>query len=104
MPFIGAMTLTQMVRHANVDSHGPCYAKKNFNAGKPVWPDSHDECAPWSSFSRSPSRRSPQRQPPLKMLTVGALFYAVGVGSVSLARGFGGFWLSHGHQTIGELM
>ena len=38
------------------------------------------------------------------MLTVGALFYAVGVGSVSLARGFGGFWLSMVIMTMGELI
>jgi MFS family permease len=34
----------------------------------------------------------------------GALFYAAGVGSVSLARGFWGFWLSMVIMTIGELI
>jgi len=45
-----------------------------------------------------------QRRPHLLVLTVGTLFYAVGVGSVALGRGFWAFWLSMVIATIGELL
>jgi MFS family permease len=48
--------------------------------------------------------RVTKRYPPLRVLAVGALFYALGVGSVALGQGFWGFWLSYVVATIGELM
>jgi MFS family permease len=38
------------------------------------------------------------------MLALGTLFYALGVGSVALGRGFWGFWLSMVILSIGELI
>jgi MFS family permease len=40
----------------------------------------------------------------LRVLAVGSLFYACGVGSVALGQGFWGFWISMVILTIGELM
>jgi MFS family permease len=42
--------------------------------------------------------------PPFRVLAVGAVFYAAGVGSVALGGGFAGFWLSMVVLTIGELL
>ena len=49
------------------------------------------------------TRRS-QRYSNWRILTLGALFYALGAGSVVLGRGFGAFWLSMVILTIGELL
>jgi len=48
--------------------------------------------------------RMSQRRSHLVVLTMGALFYAVGVGSVALGRGFWAFWFSMVIATIGELL
>jgi len=48
--------------------------------------------------------RITKRFPPLWVLAVGTLFYAVGVGSVALGTGFWGFWTSMVITTIGELI
>lgn len=42
--------------------------------------------------------------PPLRMIGIGMLFYAVGTGSVALGAGFWGFWISMVIVTIGELI
>jgi MFS family permease len=41
---------------------------------------------------------------PYMMMTLGAFFYALGVGSVALAGGFWGFWVSMIIMTTGELI
>jgi MFS family permease len=48
--------------------------------------------------------RISKRYPPLRVLAVGTLFYALGVGSVAFGQGFWGFWLSMVIVTIGELI
>jgi MFS family permease len=48
--------------------------------------------------------RITKRHPPLSVLTLGALFYTIAVGSVALATGFWGFWISIVIMTTGELM
>src|SRR3972149_2785052 len=45
-----------------------------------------------------------KQQKPHTMMALGAFFYAIGVGSVALAGGFWGFWLSMVIMTIGELV
>ncbi len=45
-----------------------------------------------------------KQHPPLRMMALGALFYALGVGSVSLAHGFWGFWISMVIYTVGEMI
>ncbi len=42
--------------------------------------------------------------PPLWVMALGALFYALGAGSVSLAFGFWGFWAAMVVMTVGELI
>lgn len=44
------------------------------------------------------------RRPNLQVLALGALFYALGVGSVALGAGFWAFWLSMVIATFGELL
>jgi MFS family permease len=48
--------------------------------------------------------RHTKRRPPLWMMTLGALLYGVGVGSVVLGKGFWGFWASMVTVTLGELI
>jgi predicted MFS family arabinose efflux permease len=48
--------------------------------------------------------RFTRRYPPLKMLTLGMLIYALGVGSVALMSGFWGFWSSMVIMSLGELV
>lgn len=45
-----------------------------------------------------------KRFPALAVLTVGALFYAFGVGSVAFSTGFWGFWIAMVVMTLGELL
>ncbi len=45
-----------------------------------------------------------KRHSPPKVMALGALFYAVGVGSVALGAGFWGFWLCMVIATVGELV
>ncbi len=48
--------------------------------------------------------RFTRRYPALRMLALGALFYAIGTGSVALGQGFWAFWLSMVIMTAGELI
>jgi MFS family permease len=48
--------------------------------------------------------RLTRRHPPLPMLTLGMLVYAIGVGSVALMSSFWGFWLSMVIFSFGELI
>lgn len=54
-------------------------------------------------FQFAVTRRT-KKYPPLRMMALGALFYALGVGSVALARGYWGFWASMVVYTIGEMI
>jgi MFS family permease len=103
MPFVGAMTLTQMCATLMWILMA-VYAKKNYQVPENLYGLIPMTNALMVVFFQVAVTQVTKRQPPLKMLTVGALFYAAGVGSVSLARGFGGFWLSMVIMTIGELI
>jgi MFS family permease len=48
--------------------------------------------------------RITKRYRPLPVMMVGAIFYALGVGSVALGHSFVGFWISIVIMTIGELV
>jgi MFS family permease len=54
-------------------------------------------------FIQYPVTSVSRRYPPLPVLTVGMLIYAIGTGSVALMSGFWGFWLSMVILTMGEL-
>lgn len=45
-----------------------------------------------------------RKHKPLSMMALGTLFYAIGVGSIALGRGFAGFWIAMVVMTIGELI
>ena len=45
-----------------------------------------------------------RKRKPLPMMALGTFFYAIGVGSIALGHGFGGFWVSMVVMTIGELI
>ncbi len=51
-----------------------------------------------------PVTRWSSKRPNLRVLALGALFYALGVGSVALGAGFWAFWLSMIIVTFGELL
>ncbi len=103
MPFIGAMTLTQMCATLMWILMA-VYAKKNYQVPENLYGLIPTTNALMVVFFQVAVTQVTKRQPPLKMLTVGALFYAVGVGSVSLASGFRGFWISMVVMTMGELI
>ncbi len=48
--------------------------------------------------------RKTSRYNPLAVMSLGTLFYGIGVGSIALGNGFWGFWVSMVIVTIGELM
>jgi MFS family permease len=54
-------------------------------------------------FIQYPVTSVTRRYPPLPVLTLGMLIYAIGTGSVALMSGFWGFWLSMVILTMGEL-
>lgn len=80
------------------------YAKQNFGL-----PESRYGLIPMTNalmvvFLQMAVTQFTKRRPTLSMVALGALFYAVGVGSVALGRGFWGFWLSMVIMTVGELI
>jgi MFS family permease len=103
MPFVGALTLTQMCATLMWVLMA-VYAKQQYHVPENLYGLIPTTNALMVVFFQVVVTQVTKRQPPLKMLTMGALFYAAGVGSVSLARGFWGFWLSMVVMTLGELI
>ncbi len=103
MPFVGAMILTQMCATLMWVLMA-VYAKKNYQVPENLYGLVPMTNALMVVLFQVIVTQLTKHQPPLKMLTVGALFYALGVGSVALARGLGGFWLSMVIMTLGELV
>jgi MFS family permease len=103
MPFVGAMTLTQMCA-ALMWILMAVYAKKNYQVPENLYGLIPTTNALMVVLFQVAITQITKRHPPLKALTAGAVFYAVGVGSVALARGFWGFWMSMVIMTVGELI
>ncbi len=103
MPFVGALILTQMCATLMWVLMA-VYAKQQYHVPENLYGLIPTTNALMVVFFQVAVTQVTRWHPPLKMLTVGALFYAAGVGSVSLARGFGGFWLSMVIMTLGELI
>jgi MFS family permease len=103
MPFVGALTLTQMCATLMWVLMA-VYAKQQYRVPENLYGLIPTTNALMVVFFQVVVTQVTKQHPPLKMLTVGALFYAAGVGSVSLARGFWGFWLSMVIMTLGELI
>jgi len=103
MPFVGALTLTQMCATL-IWVLMAVHAKQQYHVPENLYGLIPTTNALMVVFFQVVVTQVTKRHPPLKILTVGALFYAAGVGSVSLARGFWGFWLSMVIMTLGELI
>lgn len=80
------------------------YAKQNFQVQESQYGLIPTTNALMVVFFQMSVTQVTKRYPPLQALTVGSLFYAVGVGSVALGQGFWGFWLSMVILTVGELI
>jgi MFS family permease len=101
--FVGTFTLTSMCAVLIWVLMG-VYAKEQFHI-----PESHYGLLATTNalmvvFFQVYVTRFTKRFPPLQVMVVGSLFYALGVGSVALARGFWGFWSSMVVMTVGELI
>lgn len=103
MPFVGALTTTQMCATL-IWILMAVYAKKSYQVPENLYGLIPTTNALMVVLFQVAVTQFTKRHHPLKMLTVGALFYAMGVGSVALAQGFWGFWLSMVIMTVGELI
>jgi len=81
----------------------PVYAKTNFGILESVYGWIPTTNALMCVFVQYPVTQITRRLPAIGAVAAGMLFYAVGVGSVFLMRGFWGFWLSMVILTFGEL-
>lgn len=80
------------------------YAKQNFNVPESQYGFIATTNALMVVFFQFGVTQITRRRAPLPVLTLGALFYAIGGASIALGRGFWGFWLSMVIMTIGELI
>ncbi len=103
MSFVGAVTLNQICS-ATLWILLAVYAKQNYGVPESMYGWIPTTNAVMVVFLQLYVTARTKTYPPLWVMAVGALFYAVGVGSVALGRGFGGFWLSMVIATIGELI
>jgi len=105
-PFMGfavAFTLTQVCAALIWVLLG-VYAKENYQMPESLYGLIPMTNALMVVFLQLPVTMLTRRFPALRVLAVGSLFYAIGVGSVALGQGFWGFWLSMIILTFGELM
>ena len=103
MPFVSAFTLTQ-VASTMVWTLLSVYTKVNYQLPEAKYGFIPTTNALMVVFLQIAVTRVTKRHAPLKTLAVGSLFYAFGVGSVALGRGFWGFWISMVIITLGELV
>jgi MFS family permease len=82
----------------------PVYANENFGVPETQYGFIMATNAVMVVLFQFPVTRISTRYSQPRMLTLGALLYAVGVGSVALGQGFLGFWLSMVILTCGELL
>ena len=82
----------------------PAYAKANFGVVEQQAGFIMSTNAIMVVLLQVPITRWSSRRPNLRILALGALFYAIGVGSVALGGGFWAFWLSMVILTFGELL
>lgn len=103
IPFIATYTLTQICS-AMVWVLLSVYTKKNYNLPENLYGLLPTTNAVMVVTLQLLITRYTKRHPPLWMLALGSLFYAVGVGSMALGRDFWGFWTGMVILTIGELI
>jgi MFS family permease len=103
LPFFGAMTLTTICV-SFIWIILPVYAKHNFNIPENVYGFLPMTNALMVVFLQVAVTSQTRKHLPLHVLTLGSLFYALGVGYVAFASNFGGFFASMVTISIGELM
>jgi MFS family permease len=81
----------------------PVYAKTNFGIPENLYGWIPTTNALMCVFTQYFVTLITRKHPTLPVLTVGMFIYAIGAGSVALASGFWGFWLSMVILTFGEL-
>ncbi|MDR3574569.1 MAG: MFS transporter [Anaerolineaceae bacterium] len=101
--FVASFALTQICS-AMIWVLLSVYTKKNFNMPENLYGLLPTTNAVMVVTLQLLITKYSKRYPPLWMLALGSLFYAVGVGSVALGQGFWGFWVSMVILTIGELI
>jgi MFS family permease len=101
--FVGSFTLTQVCA-AMMWVLLAVYAKENYAVSESLYGFIPMTNALMVVFFQYTVTQATKRHQPLSVLAVGALFYAVALGSVAQGRGFWGFWLSMVILTVGELM
>lgn len=82
----------------------PVYAKENFGVLESQYGFIMSTNAAMVVLFQVGVTRISRRFPPLPVLTLGAVLYAVGTGSIALGQGFWAFWLSMVVMTLGELL
>jgi MFS family permease len=82
----------------------PAYAKENFGVLEQQAGFIMSTNAAMVVFLQVAVTRWSAKRPHLRVLALGALIYALGVGSVALGGGFWAFWLSMVILTFGELL
>lgn len=80
------------------------YTKQNYGLSESLFGWLPTTNALMCVFVQLPVTRVTRRFRSLPVATVGMLVYALGVGSVALMTGFGGFWVSMVLMTFGELI
>lgn len=103
MSFIGAFTLNQLCAAIIWVLLG-VYAKENYNLSESLYGLIPTTNALMVVFLQVWVTSFVKRYKPLKALAFGAIFYAIGAGSIALGAGFWGFWISMVITTIGELI
>ena len=101
--FIGAFILTQMCA-TMIWILMPVYANGIYNVPENQYGFIPTTNALMVVFLQVFATRITKRYPPLPVMLVGTIFYALGVGSVALGHSFMGFWISIIIMTIGELI
>lgn len=82
----------------------PVYAKEQFGVPENRYGFIMATNAAMVVFFQFLVTQQTRRYPPWPVLAAGALFYAIGAGSVALGAGFAAFWLSMVILTVGELL
>ncbi len=82
----------------------PVYAKENFGVVETQYGFIMATNAAMVVLFQMAVTRVSQRFAPLPVMTLGAVLYAIGTGSVALGQGFWAFWLSMVVMTAGELL
>jgi len=103
MPFVGAFTLVQMCPSL-IWMLMAVYAKHGFGVPESLYGLIPTTNALMVVFLQVAVTQFTKKRPPLRMMALGAFFFAVGVGSVALSRGFLGFLISMVIATVGELI